>query len=718
VTIAPTATFQPAAGVASSTGNSLTQRRWFVPLVLCVVVALLAQIPAWRSGLFYMVDDSAAQFVPMWRHIGELLLSGNFPLLDVDSWAGGNLAGEALFGLWNPVNLLDYLLVTRFDDLAVAATVVKSQYLVILALGVYLLAREYGAARWAAFVLAVALPFSGFILYFQAGTWAAGLMTFAWVPYVWWSGRKAARGTLRPVWAFVFGALCVTAGNPYGVLATVVVYIGLFVEFRKLRVALIGLSVLAVVPLVFLPLLGAGPVGVRGVGLQLFNMGDLAPGLNDLLALSVPTHMPMIRGFEPGTFRLLVPVTYFAWFAVPVLAWLDWGVVRRRGRELAGVFVVTATYLVFCLAPSHLWMFRWPIRNIEGLFLGLSILLAVLLSAGLRTDHLRRRILVTGGALLAGTYLAVASWPKISVRHLAGLLLLAGLTALLVMAARRGSSRLLASVLSGGTLVVLLLQTHWSPINNSVTTYYPTPQAHLPYQGTVAQIGDVMMQPQRGLLYGNGYAAAGVPSLMSYTGIGYVKFTKALCMSHRDTCREGYDRLFAPVQGDLSLADLTRVETVVVQRRLVDAPVPGPGWRIESRDDMNTVLRRDQKIQFPHGRISASSPGITIDEDTMDGSRSERVRFRRAHGPAELTFARLTWPGYQAEINGRKVPVREGPAGLLMVDLPDGVDSGELRLSWTPPGFWFGIISAMAGLALALSLRRRVPSTRRGPQEA
>jgi hypothetical protein len=698
---------QSSAEAPTTTGNKLSQRRWFVPLVLCLTVALLAQIPAWRSGLFYMVDDSAAQFVPMWRHIGELLLSGNFPLLDVDTWAGGNLAGEALFGLWNPVNLLDYMLVTRFDDLAVAATVVKSQYLVILALGLYLLAREYGAARWAAFALAVALPFSGFILYFQAGTWAAGLMTFAWVPYVWWSGRKAARGTLRPVWAFVFGALCVTAGNPYGVLATVVVYIGLFVEFRKLRVALIGLSVLAVVPLVFLPLLGAGPVGVRGVGLQLFNMGDLAPGLNDLLALSVPTHMPMIRGFEPGTFRLLVPVTYFAWFAVPVLAWLDWGTLRRRGRELAGVFVVTATYLVFCLAPSHLWMFRWPIRNIEGLFLGLSVLLAVLLSAGLRTDHLRRRVLITGGALLAGTYLAVASWPKISLRHLAGLLLLAGLTALLVLAARRGNSRWLASVLSGGTLVVLLLQTHWSPINNSVTTYYPTPQAHLPYQGTVAQIGDVMMQPQRGLLFGNGYAAAGVPSLMSYTGIGYVKFNKALCMSHRETCREGYDRLFAPVQGDLSLADLTRVETVVVQRRLVDAPVPRPGWRIESRDDMNTVLRREKNIQFPRGRVSAWSPGVTVNEDTMDGSRSERVRFHRARGPAGVTFARLAWPGYRAEINGRKVPVREGPAGLLMVDLPDGVDSGELRVAWTPPGFWFGIISAIAGLALALSLGLR-----------
>jgi hypothetical protein len=696
--------------------TALSQRRWVPPLVLCLLVALLAQIPVLRQGLFYLVDDSAAQFVPMWRRIGEQLLAGHFPLLDVDSWSGGNLAGEALFGLWNPVNLLDYLLVTRIDDLPVAATVVKTQFLVIAALGVYLLAREYGSARWAAFSLAVALPFSGFILYFQASTWAGGLMTFAWVPFVWWSGRKAARQTIHPIWAFVFGALCVTAGNPYGMLAILVVYIGLLAEFRQWRVVLIGLSVLAVAPLVFLPLLGAASVGARN-GLQFFNVGDLVPGINDLLTLSVPSQQPAIKGFVPGSMRLNVPATYFAWFAVPVLPWLDWGVLRRRGRELFAVFVVMGTYLVLCLGPSHIWMFRWPLRNIEGLLLGLSILLAVLMSAGLRTDHLRRRALITGGALLAGTYLAIASWPKISGRHMLGFVLLAVLTALLILAVRRGNSRWQAAVLTGGTMIVLLLQTTWSPINTSVTTFYPTPTVHAAYTGTVAQVGavgDMPGPPIRGVLFGNGYAAAGEPSLMAYSGIDYVKFTKALCQSHRGTCREGYERLFAPVQGDLSIADLARVETIVVQRKLVDEPAPRPGWHVESRNSDVTVLRKDKAIPFPRGRVSAWTPGVDVDDDTMDGARSERVRFHRGHGPAQLTFARLNWPGYRAEVNGRKVPVREDQAGLLVVDLPDGVDRGELSLGWTPPGFLAGIVCAFLGLALAIALgwrREKRPRT-------
>lgn len=676
------------------------------PLAVCLLVGFLAQIPALRQGLFYMVDDSAAQFLPMWRKIGEQLLHGTLPLLDVDSWAGGNLAGEALFGLWNPVNLIDYVLVTRFDDLAVAATVVKTQFLVIAALGVYLLAREYGAAKWASFSLAVALPFSGFILYFQAGTWAGGLMTFAWVPFVWWSARRAARRASRPIWAFVFGTLCVTAGNPYGILVILVIYIGLVIEFKQWRVALIGLSVFAVAPLVFLPLVGAASVGAR-TGMQFFNNGELAPGVSDLLTLSVPSQLPSIRGFEPGSIRLTVPATYFVWFAVPVLAWLDWGVLRRRRRELRTVFVVSGTYLVFCLAPSHLWMFRWPLRNIENLFLGLSVLLAVLLSAGLRTDHFRRRAWITGAALLGGTYLAVASWPKISARHLLALVLVGALTALLILAVRRGSSRWQALVLTSGTVIVLLLQTTWAPLNTSVTTFYPTPTTRSPYRGTVAQVaavGDYAGTPLKGVLFGNGYAAAGVPSLMAYSGIDFVKFTKTLCQNHRGTCREGYDKLFEPVQDNLSVADLARVETVVVQRKLVDNPQPRPGWRVVSRDDDVTVLQRDAPIPFPRGRISNVSPTVTVDDDTSDGSRFERVKYRRGHGPAQLTFARLAWPGYRAEVNGRKVPVREDKAGLLMVDLPDGVDSGELELGWTPPGFVAGIVCALLGLALAIAL--------------
>jgi hypothetical protein len=66
--------------------------------------------------------------------------------------------------------------------------------------------------------------------------------------------------------------------------------------------------------------------------------------------------------------------------------------------------------------------------------------------------------------------------------------------------------------------------------------------------------------------------------------------------------------------------------------------------------------------------------------------------------PAQLTFARLAWPGYTAEIDGREIPVAPGPNGLLTVDLPEDAE-GVLTLTWSPPGALLSL--AAVGVALA-----------------
>ena len=128
------------------------------PLAVAVLAAAMALIPALRDHRFYLTDDSAAQFLPSWYHLGELLRSGQFPLLDPTLWAGGNIAAEALFGIWNPVLLATMVFVSLVPNLVVASVVVKAFFLVLLALGVYGLAREYDVPRGFAAVAAVTVP--------------------------------------------------------------------------------------------------------------------------------------------------------------------------------------------------------------------------------------------------------------------------------------------------------------------------------------------------------------------------------------------------------------------------------------------------------------------------------------------------------------------------------------------------------------------------------
>src|SRR5437870_235966 len=96
-----------------------------ITIGVMAVVAVLAQAPVLATTLFYYWDDSAAVLLPDWRMIGDQLWAWHWPTLMTDWWAGGNIAGEAMFGLWNPVSLANDMLVSLVPDLMVAATLVK-----------------------------------------------------------------------------------------------------------------------------------------------------------------------------------------------------------------------------------------------------------------------------------------------------------------------------------------------------------------------------------------------------------------------------------------------------------------------------------------------------------------------------------------------------------------------------------------------------------------
>ena len=359
------------------------------PVVVVVATAAFATIPKLASTWFYQRGDTAAQFAPTWYHLGHLTRDGVFPAwLDPSTWAGGNYAAEALFGIYDPLNIPVWLAMASASDLMTTMFLIKLVFLVLLALGTYLLCVEYGAQRWAAAALAVALPFGGFTLFWDAGSWASGLIAFAYTPWVWFVLRKVLRGTANPFWGFVVGALAVTQGNPYGVLALIVIGLGLVLEglldhdvSGVLKLVGAGVCAALVLPLVYLPLLGTSSLTVRAFGALIANTGKMQPTSGDLLQLSMPSSVPPITAIVGP---MAVPATYLAWFVLPLLPWLRWAALRGRGRALAAPLVVGVIYLGLTLAPSKLWMFRWPLRVSEYLYLAVAVLFALAAERGPR----------------------------------------------------------------------------------------------------------------------------------------------------------------------------------------------------------------------------------------------------------------------------------------------------------------------------------------------
>jgi hypothetical protein len=441
-------------------------------------------------------------------------------------------------------------------------------------------------------------------LYFEASSWAAGLISFAYTPHLWWSARRAASGRLNPLWAFLIAALAITSGTPYGVLGVGVVLAGLLAEFAVRRLwrpfrltLLLGALAGLIAPLVFLPLLGTGSVTWRDPGTA--SAGSLTMNTSDLLAMSSPTHLPQMPIF--GGYGTDEPAAYFAWFALPLLPWLDWRVLRDRWRMLTGALVVGLGYLLLALGPANLWMFRWPMRLAEYCYLGLAVPLAVLLSARIRTDRLRLRVAGTAAILIGGTYLAWTAWPAGWGAHLAGLALVAALTAAAVWTHREARAWF-STTLAAGTAAVLGLQLTLFPGNaNLVPFSFPHAVADLRsrfadrYEGETMQIASIDVARQTAglrpdgawqhFLFGSAYLPAGVNSVISYSGIGFRDFADTFCFDNAGSaCAAAYPALWAPTRfGGAPLADLLRIDTLVVQNALVPGVTPRPGWHVAER---------------------------------------------------------------------------------------------------------------------------------------
>lgn len=704
--------------------------RLLPPLLMLAVVAGGVVLPLLTNRWFYYWDDSAAVAVPWYRRIAEDVLAGQFPLLQVDMWRGGNLAAEAATGFWNPLVLGASIATLPLANLAIVITVMKALFLAVMAGGVYLLSREYGAAPWPAAAVGAALPLGGYTLFVDGTSWVNGLLISAFTPWVWWAARRAVRGRGSFAWVVVAGYLCGSVGNPYGMLTAAVALGAVLVEggvsghLRRLPgLVAAGVAIVLTNVIVYLPFVLTSPVSYRSSSTetQVANDEFLAPSLTDLLGASSPSYQPLMTMWG-GLSHWTVPVMYVSWFLLPLLPWVRFG--NLRGRPMVALWIFAGAFLLLVLGPSQVWMFRWPLRLVSVLALALGVLWAVLASGDLHRTHRAARSAMSLAIVLFGGYVAWAGLPEQLGRHALATGAVLALVVLLVVAGTSHAGGF--AVAAVGTLGVLALQVTWFPGNYNVANYsFPTSEPLLEsrfdqrYEGITVQVADIHAVPPADLnpsgaytdlLFGSLYSVAGVESLTDYSGIGFNDLDSTFCIAYQgSTCPAAWDRLWERPPGQaVPLADLLRAQTVVVQNALVDtrrAPAP-EGWEKAEQNSRVTVWKRIDPLPWPQGRLAHTTSGVLVRSDISAGNTRETVTLDRPdrQRPATLTFARLAWPGYTATLDGQELPITTGPAGLLQVQLPPGTPDGQLELSFTPPGFDVGLVAMGAGLALTALL--------------
>lgn len=739
-------------GVGSKRPRKLVGRgKRSLPVVsLLVAVTIGIIMPLRNSFNFYYWDDTAGAAVGVWQRIAEQLLSGHFPLLQVDMWRGGNFAAEAATGLFNPVMVGLMLGTYPIDNLALAISVAKYALFIIMALGAYFLARAYSASPWASAVMGVVLPISGYNLFMDGTAWINGTAIMAFTPWLWWSVKRYIDGRIRIFVVIIMVYLLGSTGNPYGLLAAAAVIAACCVEagiqrnFRALRTLMIAGALGAMAcALVYLPFVLTSSVGVRADS-STYNDEFFSPNLSDIMGLSTGSFQIYVKSF--GLPYFTVPVAYLAWFVLPLVPWIKYRALGAGWKTWSSAIVFGVFYLLLVLGPSNLWMFRWPLRLIPFFYLAVLLIFTVALSRGWPKERIRLRAGLSVGLVVMGAWLAWSDRPEVWKWH--GLFALVTLLLVAVFIWRRPTGAQLFAFLTISTLLMLFMQTTFMKTNNNVANYnFPQSRSSMKqnfdskYKGLTVVVANRDTLPSgalapdkayRDILFGNMFAAAGVESTTAYSGIGFTKLDNALCASYYGgSCVDAWAGLWQkPPGASDTLANLLRAETVVrwndpvpvapgsSAKSNVVSPDAPEGWTKVSRDDQVTVYSRIQPLAHPNGRISAVGPGITVSDDVSASNTRETARVTAAGGgDTTVTFARLAWPGYTASLDGKDIPVTMGPAGLVQVSVPAGAENRLLTLSFTPPGFMLGIGALILALFGTVALefwdrrRRRRQST-------
>ena len=708
--------------VPETAGTSASRRvRLTWGAVTAVSVALGYLLILLRNRRFFLQDDSESALIPNWLYVGDRLHRGELTILTPDAWMAGNWTVDGQNSRWNPTQLVIAYIAPMVDRLDLMAAGVKCCFAVLLALGVYRVALAYGARPAFAAVVGAAMPFSGWVLYYDSASWVTSLFGLAWVTHAWASSVRYARGRSGPIPMFAFTYLALSVGYVHSAigmaLVALCVIVGEALRSRSwvpaAKVFVVALAAGLCGLVTYLPAYLTSAVTWR-VMTPPFNSNMFTAPWSESLNAVIPTTLPAIQGFS-GSPVQHAPVSYIGWFILPVLAFVDWRRARALVVDLAGPLTLLVVMLIVTAGPSDLGPVRWPARLLPLLAVPILVLTGVLASRAASLHEWRRKAVIALVLTVIVVLRSASAFP-LGLSHFAlwGLVLLAS-SALVIAVGRQCGVTPAAGAVLVSILAVLWVQVGLFPTNAGLSHWnMPTSRsaakANFPdYQGVTLQLGQRAPGPPsdavwRSLVFGNYARTLGLNYVNNYAIVGHLKFSQIICIQYAGaTCGEAQKYLFThePTTG-LTYADLMGLDRVVLVRNsFPNAPARGApsGWHfVPTADALSWVLERDTARPPQPGRV-VTSPGVTVTDAAPSNDVAESMRVT-SPGGGSLVFSRLWWPGYTATLDGRPVPVDSLRGVFVTIRVPAGTQSARLDLSYTPPGTTLGL--ALAGVGVTL----------------
>jgi len=672
---------------------------------VCLLGSIAASVLLAASALlnradFFLHDDFRTYFLPMFREMSRLLLSGEFPLLTDRLWYGGAILAEYQFGVLNPVGLGLATLVGQMPDLAAASAVYALSHIAILAGGAYALCRMLKCGRSTAFLAALVAPTSEWIFYWGAGNWIPALTSLAWAPWAWAALIATSRDARWTPIAAAAVALVLLSGWPFANLALLISVVVVQAAIGRripwpsaLAVACGGLlSAPAVLPLV---------AYLHGANRPVAPM--LMTNFDALIGISTPFMTTRWRAFGGATDVVIMPMLQASWFIAPALVMAAWRPLWRR-PEVRALSMLAVIYGAVSVMPG-LWQFRWMFRLLPYYQLALTILAVLAIDEALHAGRTWRPMLV---AIVIALPLWLVLWQdtRLTTFYLAAALVLTLFASLAVwIQPQRGPVFVAALALGHAALFVLVNTTYLG-----VGSRYPR---EMPLPTRVAAAGEpaltrhvIFTLDDRASTWNFVHPGDSALERPGVTVVGYSPFHRPsyeepLCLSALGSanCSDAVARLTAPFDGTgISFLDLARIEELrtVGPQRAREFARSRPDWTRRDRKMAYSIFQRPRGFALPaplsaappdaaFGRVRATPRAVRLPIESLTGGR--------------VILARAWYPGWRAALDGR--PLKLQPVGGVFVaaELPPGT-KGELAFSYWPAGLSVGLVAAALGTVL------------------
>lgn len=687
--------------------TTLRQRLAWQAVSVGATGALLLAVRV-MEPLFWYQKDKRNQYLPVAMDIGRRLRHGEFPAIDPDLGTSGNFSLDLQYGLYEPSHWLVDIALSHLDDLALAGFLWTALYLIIIAWGGTALTLRLGVAgAWAA-AAGIAIATSGYLFFWLSPNWVPGMTSMAWIPWLWWAWAGSP-GVRRCGAIAVLSYLVVAGGWPATWFVFAALALGFTVESVASRVrgsssrdwaVPLGIRVLATVAgmlpavLTVLPLAHASAYTIRTD--KISNRNFLVANLADMVSFASPGLHGDLLTFQDQT-TVTIPIFFVAWFALPVLWLVPWSSSLLRTRGVLTGAVACGLMLVATQAPSTLGPLRDPIRSLAGAQLFFVVTVAALACAGPLVVN-RARV---GGVVVSLLLMATLTWERdpSAASAASGVLAMTGVALavmVLMVAVARGRLTLAGVVAAVGSLVLSALA---FGLNDFADVDADVPARLTPGRLSLGA-GDrpvFAIYPKSPLQAEQTWFADGVGRAFQrlseqariapgYSSIRQRYFGDRFCVlvAQGDTCPAAAKRLFdTEEQTGTPWIDLLGYQTVVVAGREAQrdfARRAAPDWR---QVDQGSAFDEYQRAEEPavSGRVTGFIGNADV-ESVAQSARSQSYDVSSAQG-ATLIFRDLYWPGYQASLDGARVPVDALDETLVAVELPPGSD-GRLTVTYQP----------------------------------